>query len=414
MRAFFLSIPLLVSCLTVSPSFGQNFIYNTIELENVMFSGDTLKVLKDGLNMGYSGYHWSSTPGVFKPAAYTANTKPRVTAQFKWTCATAPDSVYIMGSGPSPYNFPAIKVPVQDAGSFKRMTYPATYSTSIFEVGKVQYFENFNIEWAISYNGVDWSPIGESETELFVVKNIPMVPKTNFNHWHTVYYLSCKNAHGLSDEGDIIEALFTEFEDQMVLNHNDDTLRYYQNMASSNVTLPSLLLNKDAQCFTFAQLFLAMIKIQGIVRTNNYLNITPINNTVCGKIVNRFIVKNWTPTGLMTSSCPSFPYLNTYVGSLFNPALNAYNFSYTEMADADGIPGPANINPSSYFNNHQIAHVDGVFYDACYGVKYNTLADYTANSINGWSYRVTTGSTNDCYFTTDLSLSSFSESYTTF
>jgi len=395
---------------------AQNFEYNTIQIKSVMFGGDTLVVRKDGLTLGYNGYHWSPTPGIKKPAAYVSNKAPKVTAEFEWTCTSAPDSVYIKGlAAAGSMEFPSVKVAVQTVGSSKKIIYPMTFATSVFEAGKAQYFPEYDIQWQISYDGIDWNTIGETTTELFVTKNNPMAETGNYKHWHTVYYLSCKNAHGYSTESDIIQHLFEEFEDQMVLNHNNDTLFYYRNMATGNVNLASLLLNKDAQCFTFAQLFLAMVKIQGIVRTNNYINITPIGNMVCGgKSVNRFIVKNWSPTGLMTSSCSSFPYKNTYLGSLFNPTFTAYDFSYTEIQDDDGAPGPGNSNPSSYFNNHQIALIDGMYYDACYGVKYSTLEEYTSNSIEGWSYRVTVGSTNDCFFTTDLSLSSFSQSISTF
>lgn len=399
-----------------SVTLAQNFEYATIQLDNVRFAGDTLRIRQDGVNTGYSGYHWSSessfTP---RPAAYVSNNSPRVQASFSWTCEEAPDSVYVRGVASGDMEFPSVKVAVTGSGSTKTILYPYTNSTTAFEANKIRYFEEFKIDWNISFDGTEWSSVGVSETELFVLKSPPMSETGTFKHWHTVFYLSCKNADGLTTESTIIPALFSEFVDQQILNHKGDTLFYYKNMATSNTNLASLLFNRDAQCFTFAQLFLAMIKIQGIVRTNNYVNITPINNSVCGGYsVNRFIVKNWEPTGLMTSGCSGFPYLNTYSGSLFNPSYTAYNFSYTEIEDVDGLPGPGNSNPSSYFNNHQIALIDGIYYDACYGVQYNTLSEYTANSIQGWGFRYSSGSTQNCYFTTDLSLSSFSQSVTTF
>ena len=42
-----------------------------------------------------------------------------------------------------------------------------------------------------------------------------------------------------------------------------------------NTNLPSLLKNRNAQCYTFAQLFAALIKIQGVNKTSNYVYITP-------------------------------------------------------------------------------------------------------------------------------------------
>lgn len=396
---------------------AQNFEYSTIELDYVHFGGDTILIRIDGANSLYNGYHWSnSTSATHKPAAYVSNKAPKVTAHFKWTCETNPDSVYVRGLAPEGMEFPSVKVPILTAGATQTFDYPLTAASTVFEANKARYFEEFGIEWQISFDGTEWMKVGQSTTEIFVLKSNPMPETSDFKYWHSVYYLSCKNADGLSTETEMIPAIFSEFEDQQVLNHKGDTLHYYKNMATGNTSLQTLLLHRDAQCYTFAKLFIALLKIQGIVRTNNYVNITPMGNLVCGgNSVNRFIVKNWAPTGAMTSSCSSFPYLNIYSGSLFNSSYTAYNFSYTEIADEDGLPGPGNSNPSSYFNNHQIALIDGKYYDACYGVAYNTLAEYTTNSIQGWSYRVSAGgSTYNCYFTTDLSLSSFTQSISTF
>ncbi len=185
-------------------------------------------------------------------------------------------------------------------------------------------------------------------------------------------------------------------------------------MNSPNVTLGSLLKTHDAECYTFAQLFLSLIKIQGIVRTNNYIYITPDNSTVCnGNAVNRFIVKEWifdTPTG----SCPDFPYENTYTTLLPAP-YTAYKFTKADVKDGIGIPGSCTKNPASYFNNHQIAKIDGVYYDPCYGVTFNKLSDIKTAAFSGWSYRIIDISgTTRCYFTKNMSLADLTESIETF
>jgi hypothetical protein len=215
----------------------------------------------------------------------------------------------------------------------------------------------------------------------------------------------------------IISHVWSEFVDHTVLNWNGDSLFYYKVMNSPNVTLGALLKYRDAECYTFAQLFLSSIKIQGVVRTNNYVYITPINNIVCGNTVNRFIVKNWTfgtPTG--ASYCSSFPWKNTYnsaTGSI-PPPYDHYVFLTADVTDQNGIPGSCNIRPASYFNNHQIAKVDGVYYDACYGVTFPALSAIKTTAFDGWSFRFSSGGTTNCYFTNDMSLSDLSETITTF
>lgn len=142
--------------------------------------------------------------------------------------------------------------------------------------------------------------------------------------------------------------------------------------------------------------------------------ITPINNIVCGYTVNRFIVKDWTfNTPSAAGECPSFPYKNTYTTLLPFP-YTAYNFLTEDVSDAMGIPGQNSPNPSSYFNNHQIAYIDGKYYDACYGVTFDSFADIPYDAFDGWGYRYNSGGVTHALFTDDLDLSSLQSIITTF
>ncbi len=265
--------------------------------------------------------------------------------------------------------------------------YPATDADDLFEAGMSRFFKPFKIGWDVSYNnGETWMASDSTENTMYVVRNAPQPEAGHFKWYRTVFDLSCRNANLENTETTIIAAIWSEFTDHIVYNYKGDSLRYYRPKNTYNTNLGALLANKNAQCYTFAQLFLASIKIQGIVRTNNYVYITPQYSTTCGGYsVNRFIVKDWTygpPTG---SGCAEYPYENTYTTLIPYPYVD-YNFITEDVSDADGIPGQCSENPNSYFNNHQIALIDGVYYDACYGVTFDSVEDIPYDAFDGWGF----------------------------
>lgn len=398
---------------------AQDFTYSNVSLISVTFSGGNLAIRKDDGTGSYTAPHFIASSGTENPVAYVSGNAPRAAASFTIDCGIVPDSIYVRGVATDSINFSAIKVPVApSATTIHAFDYPATTGSHVFTAATVRFFKPFVINWEMSFdNGVTWKNIGTSSNTLYVTRSAPQAEGTQFKWYHTVYDLSCRNAQNKSLDTAIISKVWSEFTDQIVLNHNGDSLFYYKIMNSPNVTLGSLLKFRDAECYTFAQLFLAAIKIQGVVRTNNYVYITPINNIVCGNTVNRFIVKNWSfGTPSATAFCSQFPYKNTYnstTGSI-PPPYNQYVFLSADVTDLNGIPGSCNIRPSSYFNNHQIAKIDGVYYDACYGVTFPTLISIKTAAFSGWSFRYSSGGITNCYFTNDMTQSDLSESISTF
>lgn len=402
-----------LSLSALAPTFAQDFTYSNLGITSVTFSGGNLNIRKDDASGSYTGAQWT-TAAVKSPVAYVSGVAPRVAGVFTITCANVPDSVYIRANASDAINFAAVKVQVAPGGGpTHTINYPATTGSHVFTPSIVRFFKPFAINWEISFdNGTTYKPIGTTNNTLYVTKSAPMAETTQFKWWHTVFDLSCRNAQNETLDTAIISHIWAEFLDHVVLNYKDDSLFYYKIMNSPNVNLASLLQYKDAECYTFAQLFLASIKIQGIVKTNNYVYITPINNTVCGHTINRFIVKNWvfgTPTAAGT--CPQFPYRNTYTTLIPFP-YTSYAFTTADVTDATGIPGSCTPNPSSYFNNHQIVKLNGVYYDPCYGVTFPSLASIKWAAFDGFSYRITGGTTN-AYFTSDLTQSDLSETITT-
>jgi hypothetical protein len=125
------------------------------------------------------------------------------------------------------------------------------------------------------------------------------------------------------------------------------------------------------------------------------------------------LVKNW-EFGTATGTCPDFPYENTYTSLIPSP-YTSYKFIKADVKDAAGIPGSCTKNPSSFFNNHQIAKIDGVYYDACYGVTFNAVTDIKTEAFSGWSYRYTdNGGVIHAFITKDMSMADLDETISTF
>jgi hypothetical protein len=393
-------------------AFCQNFNYSNVALKTVTFS-DALTIQKDDGTGAYSSPQWSSASSTPAPVAYVSGKAPTVSSTFSLTCSIAPDYVWIKGLGPESIEFPSTKVPVGTTAAHT-ITYPATVGSKIFTAAIVRFFKPFTINWQISFDGTTWKNAGTSNNTLYVTKTTPQMASGSFKWYHTVFDISCRNAQTKSVETDIISSVWSEFTDHVVLNWNGDSLFYYKIMNSPNVTLGSLLKYRDAECYTFAQLFLSLIKIQGIVRTNNYIYVEADGTSVCnGYSVDRFLVKDWifgTPTG----SCQSFPYENTYTTLIPSP-YTSYKFIKADVKDDAGIPGSCTKNPSSFFNNHQISKIDGVYYDACYGVTFNKITDIKTAAFSGWSYRYTdSNGVVHAFITKDMSLANLDETVETF
>lgn len=395
---------------------SQNFTYQNVSIKKVTFSNGNLSIRKDDGTGKYTAPQWSSTASTQSPVAYVSGKAPTVSASFNISCANVPSAVYIRGNGPEGIDFPSVKVNVDASSTLSHgITYPATSSVKVFPSGIARMFNPFTIEWEVSFdNGITWKSAGTSANTLYVTRSTPQAENGEYKWFHTVFDLSCRNADQQSQDADIISHIWNEFTDHVVLNHNGDSLFYYKDMSNLYVSLEDLLAYKDAECFTFAQLFLAAIKIQGIVRTNNYVNITPRGDYACGYQIDCFLVKDWTfGSPSASSACASFPYKNTYSELIAYP-YTSYTFITADVKDQKGIPGPCTPNPSSFFNNHQIAKIDGVYYDACYGVTFQSLAEIKTKAFSGWAFLYYDGSSNGMLATKNLNATDLMETITTF
>jgi hypothetical protein len=399
---------------------AQNFTYSSIKIENVSFTGASLTIQRDDGTGNYYTPQWTSQASVQSPVAYVSGEAPKVKASFTFKCdnSTAPTSVYIRGKASDSIDFPSAKVDlVASTDNAYTLKYPETAGSHVFKLEIVRYFNPFIINWEVSFdNGANWNTIGVTKNTLYVTYKTPQAETTQFKWFHTVFDLSCRNAKQLNTEKTIIAGIWNEFTDQVVLNYNGDSLFYYKKLNTTNQTLALLLKNKDAQCYTFAQLFLGAIKIQGIVRTNNYVYIAGKSKSACGGNLDRMLVNKWnfgTPTG--GGACAAFPYKMVYSLSALKASGTAYKFISTDIKDEAGTPGSCTKNPASFFANHQIALVDGVYYDASYGLSFPNLTELRDKEIAAWGIGTYQGTDQvTCYFTNDLTKTVMGESITTY
>ena len=381
-------------------AFAQNFEYAAIKVLSVSFGGNTINIKKDDGSGSYTKPHWTASSTNNSPVAYVSGNAPSVSASFTFACANAPSFVYLRGKASDSVTFASQKVTLTStSGNVYKFDYPETVGSHVFKSEEVRFFKPFVINWQVSFdNGANWGNIGETKNTLYVLYKTPQAEAGEFLWFHTVFDLSCRNAQYKNNDKDIIAAIWTEFTDHIVLNYNDDSLFYYKNLGTVYVKLAELLKFKDAECYTFAQLFLAAIKIQGIIRTNNYVNIAASGNA-CGSLkITTFIVKNWEFIKPVNSApCSDFAYSGK--GSI---------------KKLPGIPGSCTITPASNFGNHQIAKIDGVYYDPSYGVSFKTLDEVKLNSLSGWGILNLSGSNVAYYYTKNLALGNYKESITTY
>ncbi len=360
---------------------AQNFEY-AVQLQSVTFSGTSMYALRQDDNVGFidDAIHWGND-GTINPSAFTSGSALKASAKMQFVCDQMPTEIYMRGTGPEGIDFPSQITTL----SGDILTYPVTSADQVFELNKVRYFENFSILWEWSTDNLNWHSGGTSMSPVYVTWHAakPEIIFAGYKYYLTLFDLSCKNANGATTESEIIASIWSEFTDHSVLRADGVPMQYYKDIFSPNVTLPNLIKYADGECYTWAQLFLALLKIQGFSQPNNYMNITAdYSSTGCGSI-SRFLVKDWN-FGTPGYDCADMPYVNVYASDYYG-ADTAYRYDYAEVTDETGVMGQTEPNPASSFGNHQIAIVNGKYYDGSYGVLYETFDDIKLGAISGWS-----------------------------
>jgi hypothetical protein len=143
------------------------------------------------------------------------------------------------------------------------------------------------------------------------------------------------------------------------------------------------------------------LAVAGIKKTNNKITITPKIIAVGGQNATPLVlVKNWqfgAPNNQDLITKNLFPYFNEYktakpgggydliiAENALLPESKYYNFKMNSVVvDLSGVPGQNTENPAAIFSNHEIAKINGVYYDPSYGRKYDTWQDLIISSFAG-------------------------------
>jgi hypothetical protein len=240
-----------------------------------------------------------------------------------------------------------------------------------------QYFADFTIQWQLSFNGgTTWINAGQSDNPLYVSASAnPQPDPLSKDFYLTVVNSEVTSTQGLTsgDTSAIVAGTWDLFTGRNFTNYAGQPLYYYKSLATQNVTVASLLQYHDGQCGAWDKLFLDMLMINGVRPAGDYVTVVPGERPPFTSDQG-LLVKNWVFTGPGSSSNPLYPYIWTPT------------HGDVQHAKIGNIGGQNNPNPKAYFDNHQIAYINGTFYDPSYGVTYTSLLDMEKKAISGFYF----------------------------
>ena len=312
------------------------------------------------------------------PVAWKSGSYMQAEADFEFTCTNLPGQVMIRGTGNDGIGFPQQTISVSGT-SPASIHYPLAPADQPFENSKIKYYNPFSIQWEISFDGISWHDAGISENEMYVTLHAPVAENVagDFTWLQSLFYISCKNADGITNDDDMIDAIWNDFTDLSVLRADGEPMKYYGTSGTLAWNLPDIVKTANGACTAWTEFFLAILKVQGFTQVNNEYMIYPhATETECGTI-DRFLVKNFS-FGTASNACSDMPYTDVY---------NAFwtTFLYADVTNSSGIPGQSSTDPDAIFAGHVMAYVNGKIYDPSYGVIHASLAEIQSDDIAGYA-----------------------------
>jgi hypothetical protein len=411
--------------------------------EGVLFSGGAGSVV---------AWKKGTSTDVKKPVGYVSGYKGRVSAKIKLpTNQCIPPHIWVKGVSTTGYTLKPqhIGLPVGPVAPGGTISFAPQAFEQEFPVGVVQCFDEFVIKWYYTTDHnvinpvvpnfpVQWTLIGESSNLLLVTHDKPIegvtplaTPGFSFTldepttFFLTSLYISCKAADGQSNNANIVNNIYTEFQQTVngglcVKKYNSsssDCMKYWGGLNPLGPGcrgIIGLLKYKDANCGEWASFFNDMIKLHGIQgskvtlvywgdfvagegslsTTDEGLFSTDLNSffgsSMSSVIVDGsptytsgyLIVKNWnlTTADHLFSRNKDYPPSSPPPPS-FNITVGGNTMYYGEV---NGLKAQGISNPISIFTNHAIVFYDGKYYDPSYGapVAYSK-ENWIANSLAG-------------------------------
>jgi hypothetical protein len=343
----------------------EEIAFIEIKLVKVGFEGAGNRPIKsDDGGTDYTAPHWNDpdgdgdpSDGHAHPVAYVSDTK--LTIKPEWKLEPEVDDVDLKIKASGPDSVAIDEVNAQVTGDKVDLASGAE-ATDEFEKDKVRYWEEFALGFEASFQGEDeWVEVGTSKNQLYVTHSTPTVSPL----FHTVIHLGCSNADGIESPGDIVAAIWGEFNDRDVRRvHSSAPMQYWGPNASGNADTASLLAAGDGQCGAWARFLRDVIKAQGIQGAEaRQVLPKPPQDSVLQR--NALWVKNQDLSPL-SASPPGPP------------------------TPLQGIAGQGLSNPSqSVFKDHGVTVYGGTVYDPSYGVAFGSLVEWQRDSLDAVSFR---------------------------
>jgi hypothetical protein len=229
----------------------------------------------------------------------------------------------------------------------------------------IRYYPDFDISWEVALDGVNFYNSGTSSTCLYATRDTPLG-----DCLESYFYISTRAADGLSDEQEMIDAIWAEFTDLEVYNVRDERLAYYRGVLCASYctyyTASELVYYTTSQCGGWADLLRQCFRTQGL-GSSLFITVEPQGYPTlpldCGSYPSSaagFLVKNYSFGGYGTT-CTAYPFS-------FNDPCGYYpTWTDPTCVDALGLPGQDNPNPASWFARHFIVKINLAYYDPSYG-----------------------------------------------
>jgi hypothetical protein len=358
-------------------------------------------VYKDDGTGVYPTPHWQDTTAppdnvaeAAYPVAFVRGSTMLVATIFQLADGVTHGTAKVRGNGPGDLDFPAVDATVSgSAVTVAAHVCAASLPDTVYFYGRDGFVP---IAWEISFDGgTTWMPAGSTSNQIYGLLDTPAL-----GVWphppllHTLAHLACKNCDGDTDPDDITAHIWGDFAARQVYRASDGhQLTYYAKYDTKATSTGKLVETGDGQCGAWATLFLDVRRVHGITNTADYMIFKSETAADVG-----FVVKSWHFSDTGTSGDPTYPYFNVLPPGGDPVGVGASSYTWRcppEVSDLDetaqdSLPGQGNINPASWFGNHQIVVLGNTYYDPSYGVTKtctsldDILLDITTNAIAGF------------------------------
>jgi len=229
---------------------------------------------------GYSAFHWTGINGEVVPYTYVSGTKITIEQATIQACGDI-----VSGS-----NF-EVKATASGNGNIFELISPIVFYSptqnsisildaefqEVFPANIVDVYEPLTIDWYVRLDGGDWKAAGSSEHLIYVTFQAVDVTIENdgdaaLKHFHSFYHLGCQAAKGLSNQDDIVLAIFNEFKDREVQRYKSSqaSMGYWRDddeyhAIGVGCTIADILLTYETgTCGAWSDFVKKLIWIQGI------------------------------------------------------------------------------------------------------------------------------------------------------